>query len=310
MPTVGANQLLIRTRLSLISPGTERAFFLGLPNTSQSYPQSAGYSNIGQVIEVGSQVKGWNVGDRVANTANHVLFAAMDADRCVPAPPDLADEEAVFFNLAAIALQGIRKARLELGESVVVIGAGLIGLLAMQLARLNGGLPVAVIDLDERRLEFARQVGADMTIRADEGLSTAVAILFGEEGVSVVVEATGHPQAILTAFALAKQHGRVILLGSTRGETEQVNFYRDVHKKGLTVIGAHNMTRPQHDSAPGWWTMKADQRVALRLLAARRLTVQPLITHRFSWRKATHAYDLLKQWDLNALGMVLDWREG
>lgn len=308
VPSPKEGQLLLRTRVTLISPGTERAFFLGLPNTSQKYPQHAGYSNIGEVVEIGAKVEGFKVGDRVACAASHASHVVVKAANCLPVPEDTPDEEAVFFNLAAIAMQGVRKARVELGESVVVIGAGLIGLLAMQLAKLNGGLPVISVDKDEGRLAFARQVGADVTLIADESALSSVREVTGADGAAVVIEATGHPEAIPPAFALAGTFGRVILLGSTRGETEKVNFYRDVHKKGLTIIGAHAAMRPRVESSAGWWTTQADQRVALKLLALKRLAVQPLSTHRFKWQDAPQAYALLREWDLRALGMVLDWR--
>ena len=100
----------------------------------------------------------------------------------------------------------------------------------------------------------------------------------------------------------------MVLLGSTRGDTEAVNFYRDVHIKGLTVLGAHESTRPQQDSAPGWWTHQADEDTALRLLASGRLVVDPLSTHRFAWKKAAAAYDTLARWEPGMLGTILDWQ--
>lgn len=309
LPSLGADQLLIRTRTTLISPGTERAFFLGLPNTPGSYPHYPGYSNIGEVVAVGDGVEGWAPGMRVADTAGHAAFVTVRAESCVPVPRDLSDGEAVFFNLTAIAMQGVRKARVELGEPVVVMGAGLIGLLALQLARLNGGLPVISVDTDERRLAFAQAVDADETVTLSDDLNDTIVALCEGESAAVVIEATGHPEAVLTAFSLARPGGRVILLGSTRGETEQVNFYRDVHKKGLTVIGAHNSARPVVESHPGWWIAQDDQRVALRLLALGRLKVRPLITHQFGWHEAPHAYERLKGWDTSTLGMVLNWAE-
>jgi L-iditol 2-dehydrogenase len=307
MPEAIDGGLLIRTRATLISPGTERAFFLGLPNTPQHYPHYPGYSNIGEVVAVAAGVRDWQVGMRVANTAGHAAFVVARADECVPVPAGLVDEEALFFNLAAIALQGVRKARIELGEPVVVIGAGLIGLLALQLAKLNGGLPVISVDTDLQRLEFAHQVQADTTVRVDDKLAATIAELCSAEGATVVIEATGHPEAIQTAFGVAKPGGRIVLLGSTRGETEQVNFYRDVHKKGLTILGAHNSARPKVESYPGWWIAQDDQRVALKLLALGRLAVRPLITHQLAWPQAPQAYERLKQWDTSTLGMVLQW---
>lgn len=307
-PAPGPGQVLIRTRATLISPGTERAFFLGLPNTTQRFPQYPGYNNVGEVAAVGPDVTDWQVGERIATPTRHAAYVLAKATDGVRIPDGLPDERAAFFELGAIALQGVRKARIELGEAVIVIGAGLIGLLAMQLAKVQGAAPVITVDQDEQRLDFAHQAGADAVLMADSQLSAELSRLCGDQGPAVVIEATGHPAAIPTAFDLAGWCGRVILLGSTRGETEQVNFYRDVHKKGLTVIGAHNSARPTHDSRPGWWTRLADQQTAMKLLALDRLVIHPLITHRFTWQQAPQAYDLLKQWNKDALGLVLNWR--
>jgi 2-desacetyl-2-hydroxyethyl bacteriochlorophyllide A dehydrogenase len=307
IPQPGPTQLLIRTRTSLVSPGTERAFFLGLPNTTQTYPQAAGYCNVGEIIGMGDQVSGWQLGERVATQGNHAAYVLADAATTHRVPAALSDEDAPFFNLASIALQGVRKARVELGEPVAVIGAGLIGLMALQLARLQGALPAISIDQDEGRLDYASQSGADALLMADETLVAELGKHTNGEGATVVIEATGHPDAILTALACAKPFGRVVLLGSTRGETDHVNFYRDVHRKGLTLLGAHNNARPRSESSAGFWTQYDDQRVVLELLARGRLNVQPYITHRFSWQDAPQAYEILRGWDRSALGILLDW---
>jgi 2-desacetyl-2-hydroxyethyl bacteriochlorophyllide A dehydrogenase len=307
IPTPGPAQLLIRTRASLISPGTERAFFLGLPNTTQSYPQRAGYCNVGEVVAMGSEVRGWQIGDRVASHGHHAAYILAEAAAAHCLPSALDDDEATFFNLASIALQGVRKARIELGEPVAVIGAGLIGLMALQLARLQGALPAISVDQDEERLDFAGVSGADHLLMANDRLSQELAKHTGGEGAAVVIEATGHPDAILTALACARPFGRVVLLGSTRGKTDHVNFYRDVHKKGLTLIGAHNSARPRSESSHAFWTQYDDQRVALELLARGRLSVEPFITHRFAWKEAPAAYEILRSWSKSALGIILDW---
>ena len=247
MPSAGPGELLIRATVSLISSGTERAFLLGLANTSDNYPQRTGYSHIGEVVQVGAGVEGWAVGDRVASRANHKLFASMPVSNCNQVPHGLTNERAAFFRLTSIAMQGVRKARIELGEPVAVIGCGPVGLLAAQLARLNGGLPVVSIDKDARRLEFAEMLDVDAALPADNELKQALQAHCSGDDPALVIDATGHPEAIPAAFDLARFGGRVVLLASTRGDTEAVNFYRDVHKKGLTVIGAHESTRPRLD---------------------------------------------------------------
>jgi len=302
-----ADEVLVATRASLVSPGTERAFYLALPNTNATYPLYPGYSVVGEVIAAGSSVTRFSVGERVACPVTHSSHVIAKADKCLPLPDGLDESKAVFFNLIAIAMQGVRKARVELGEPVLVLGAGPIGLFAMQLARLSGGLPVLAVDLDETRLGAARAVGVDATILSDDRLLENVQAHTRGEGAAVVIEATGVPALAATAFQLAAVRGRVVLLGSSRGEADGINFYRDVHRKGLTIIGGHEITRPRYENSPGWWTQIDEQRIALDLLARGRIDVAPLITHRFGWQAFAEAYDILADRRTDALGMVIDW---
>ena len=306
-PPPGPGQVLLRALTTLISPGTERAFFLNLANANPEYPYFPGYSFVGEVIALGDDEGSLKPGERVVCRAPHQTFALVDADDCVQAPPELADEEAAFFALLAIALQGLRKARIELGESVVVLGAGLIGILTMRLAQLSGGLPVVGVDLDPRRLELARQIAADETLVNDGDLAGRLRRVLGADGADAVIEATGAPAAVTTAFELAAAGGRVVLLGSARGNTQDVNFYRDVHRKGLLVIGAHESNQPQRDGSPGYWTAQREYALGLELLARGRVRTAPLITHRYNWREFTAAYAQLAAWDKDALGVLIEW---
>jgi threonine dehydrogenase-like Zn-dependent dehydrogenase len=224
-------------------------------------------------------------------------------------PGDLEPARAVFFSLGAIALQGVRKARVELGEPVLVLGLGLIGNLALQMARLNGAVPAIGLDPDAGRREIGRACGADACFDptgADTGAELAAAT--AERGPAVVIEATGSPEVVNEAFARAASQGRVVLLASTRGVTE-TNFYRDVHRKGLTVLGAHANTVPPHDSSPGFWTLRDDTALVLRLLAAGRLRVEPLISEIAPAEEAPRLYEQLGSWRKDALGMLLRWWE-
>jgi len=235
--SLGDNELLVATECSLISPGTERAFLLGLPNAQGRYPSYPGYSNIGVVIDFGRDIDGFNIGDRVVSSKGHTShFVATPDSLLKVTEATLPSEEAVFFNLCTIAMQGVRKAKIELGEPVLVLGGGLIGLFAMQLAKLSGGLPVITADLSHNRLQLAQQVGADYTVNPEaEDLNDQLDGITGGKGLSVVVEATGHPPVVNTAVQLADWHGRVVLLASTRGETERELLPR-CPRKGLDSV--------------------------------------------------------------------------
>ena len=306
-PKPQPRQVLLRALNTLISPGTERAFFLNLENTDPEFPFCPGYSFVGEVIAVGDDVGALKPGERVVRRAAHQSHALVDASACLKAPAHVTDEDAAFFALLAIAMQAVRKARIELGESVAVVGAGVVGILAMRLARLSGGLPVVGIDLDERRLDLAKQVAADEVLISDDRVQDKLSALLGAAGAEVVIELTGAPAAVVTAFQLAATRGRVVLGGSTRGVTSEVNFYRDVHKKGLLVIGGHESTRPQWEDSPGYWTPMREYAVCLDLMARDRVRTAPLITQRYNWREFPTAYARLADWDREVMGMIIEW---
>ncbi len=309
LPPVDDDEVLVATQCTLISPGTERAFLLGLPNAQGRYPARPGYSNIGRIIELGKAVTDCEIGDRVASTQGHTSHFVTAPSRLLKiASEDVPAEEAVFFNLGAIALQGIRKARIELGEATLVLGQGLIGLSALQLSKLSGALPLIAADLTDSRLEISKRIGADHTFNPeDTDFSDQLGDATQGDGPAVVIEATGHPDAISTALAVAGWGARVVLLASTRGETPSVNFYRDVHKKGLILQGAHNSIRPRQESSPNFWTLEADSRLLLSLIAQKRFNVIPLISHRVPGEDAAKAYQLLMAWNPDLLGVVLQW---
>ena len=309
LPPLGDDEVLVATECTLISPGTERAFLLGLPNAQGRYPSRPGYSNIGTVIEAGKAVTNCKVGERVASTQGHTSHFIASPNRLLKvASVDVPAEEAVFFNLGAIALQGIRKARIELGEAALVLGQGLIGLLSIQLSKLSGAMPLIAADLTDSRLEISNGMGADYTLNPEDAdFSEQLSDATKGNGPSVVIEATGHPDAVSTALDAAGWGARVVLLASTRGETPNVNFYRDVHKKGLIIYGAHNAIRPRQESSPNFWTLEDDSLLLLSLIAQRRFNVAPLISHRVRGEDAPKAYQLLMEWNPGLLGVILQW---
>ena len=217
------------------------------------------------------------------------------------------DEEATFFQLLAIALQAVRKTRLEVGEGSAVIGAGLVGLLALQVCRTAGALPVIAVDSVRGRLKRAERLGADVSLEVGQSDSFAHSAGAQMEGVPVVIEATGNPAALETACQIAGFGGRLALLGSSRGATESFDFYKQVHKRGLTLIGAHISTTYRLAAAPGWWTQIEEQRTALRLIQSGRVEVESLITHRYAFQNIHAAYKRLSAWDPDAIGIVIDW---
>lgn len=307
----GRDEVLLRAHCSLISPGTERAFLLGLENAQGNFPSYPGYNFVGSVAAFGSDSppEGWRPGQRVACAAGHASHAVISLERCVTIPDGVEYEDAAFFNMCGIALQGVRKGRIELGDSVAVLGLGLVGQLTCRLAKLSGGLPVIGLDPVASRRARMLQGGGDAALDPSdpEGCAEALSRLCPKGQPAVVIDATGHPEAIPSAFQLCAPFGRVVLLGSTRGETQRVNFYRDVHKKGLTVIGAHNSARPSSQSSRDFWTWRDDCELVLRMMGQARLDLSPLVSHRYPARDAEKAYERLMAWDEEFMGVILTW---
>lgn len=301
-------EVTVETACTLISPGTETAFLLALPNTSKRFPKYPGYSNTGVVAFTGSESSTVMVGDRVVSRKSHASHVTVDETNLLKIPEDLSFEEASFFALGSISLQAVRKVHIEIGESVVVLGQGLVGNLALQLARLSGGMPLIGVDMFDYRLKISKTCGADYALNPNRtDLVEEIMDATDGKGADVVIEATGNPKAILTALKLAGRYGRVVLLGSTRG-TSEVNFYSEVHKKGVVIIGAHESIRPRYESSHGWWTQMDDSLLVLKLLSKGLLKVKELITAKMSYEEAAKAYDRLINSKEDTLGIILQWR--
>ncbi len=287
----------------MMSPGTERAQILSLPNANRKFPFQPGYCAAGIVEKIGSEVTAFKVGDRVACSIGHRSIGNVDESWAVKIPDDVSFERGLFVRLGQIAMQGVRKARIELGENVMVIGLGVIGLLALQLASISGADDVIGMDLLENRLDIAKKCGATFTLNpALEGWKEKLSLK-----PQVVIESTGAPAAMNTALAAVRKFGRVILLGSTRGVCT-VDFYSDVHCKGVNIIGAHTYhSVPPNDSYPGNWTWKDDSECFMKLLNKKKLKIDELITDTCKWQDIENVYKRLLEWDADLIGVIINW---
>lgn len=312
VPAPTPDTVLLETECSVLSAGTEKAWFLAQPNTSGTFPQYPGYSAAGRVLDAGANVREFHPGDRVvayhsahaSHTVKHPRDLVRIEDDTVPAA------EAAFTIIAAMSLQGVRKARIELGETVLVMGQGLLGLFATQLARLSGGLPTIALDLDEKRRQLALELGADHALSPlADGFSESFRALTDGNGADAIIEVTGAASAMNLALECAAWQGRVVALGCSREKADGVDFYQQVHKPGVAIIGAHNFVRPAHDSSPGHWTMRDDLRALLRMIAAGRLHVRPMISEQVSPEQAPNVYRRLAGTDCPPLGTVFAWQD-
>ncbi|MDQ3776850.1 MAG: bi-domain-containing oxidoreductase [Pseudomonadota bacterium] len=259
-PSSKPGQLLIRTRRSLISAGTERMVVeFGKANLIEKARQQPdkvrmvldkiktdgllptleavrnklgqslplGYCNAGVVIEVGVGVTSFAVGNRVVSNGKHAEVVSVPVNLCARIPDSVNDEEAAFTVIGAIALQGIRLAQPALGEAFVVSGLGLIGLLAVQLLRAQG-CRVLGLDYDPVRLEIARRFGAETVDlgRGEDPIAAAMALSRGRgiDGV-LITASTRSSEPVTQGARMCRKRGRIVLVGVTGLELSRADFY-------------------------------------------------------------------------------------
>jgi len=306
------NRVLLKTECTLISPGTEYACLCGTGSSGTKFPMTLGYSAVARVVKVGEQVHSLCVGDRcLCYHSSHRNYQLMPACNLVRIEDEkLPAEEAVFCVVGCMGFQGVRRCKPELGESLMVMGLGLLGQFAVQTARLSGCHPVIGLDYNEKRRSLALELGADAVFSPDEpGLKDKISGMTGGRGCDSVIEVTGNPQAVVQGLGLTARFGRFALVGCNRTPTENIDFYNLVHRPGITVLGAHNMARPQNERRPGVWTMPEDMEVLLRFLSVGRLKSRPLLTRVASPAEASEIYERIYARDLDLLGVVFDWRQ-
>ena len=323
IPEIRKDQVLVEYDYSAISAGTELANYIHLPNTQRDYPKYPGYSACGRVIEKGSDVSALNIGDRVVinwgGHASHVVRSPEDAITSVSRRPTfkglvkIEDDtiepvEAAFTHIASFPLLGVRKLGISIGESVMVAGCGILGLIAIQFAKLSGAYPVMAIDFSSERRELAKKLGADLVFDpADPDVVEKIKTATRGNGANAVVEVTGNAKALAQALEYVAWEGRIALLGCTRVSDITIDYYKYVHSRGITLIGAHTFARPKLDNTRTAWCEQSDYRVILDLLAAGRITFKPFISKIVSPADAGKIYHLLATEKNPPLGVVFDW---
>ena len=306
--------VVARSLCSLVSPGTELAIFTGthigftLPQPPfPMMPHRPGYAMMGEVQALGTAVQGLRVGQRVLMEAGHGTFALADTrtHAVVHIPDGVPDEAAPLARMAGIAFTALRLAPPELGECVVVLGLGLVGLLAGQLYRLAGARPVLGVDRLAPRLHLAEQMGIHPVDVSREEIPAALGRALGGRGADVVVEATGNPALVAPALEAARRGGAVVLLGSTRG-TVALDVYSLVHRKALRLLGGHETALP-FDGGHEWPRLR-NMVLALDLMADGDLEIEGLVTHELDMDRALTAHALLRDQPESHLGVVINWR--
>ena len=309
VPELPADGVAVRTRVSLISSGTETICYRGEsdPGTHWHYwvryPFYPGYSNVGVIEQAGAAVTGFAPGERVFSTSGHHQVAVAQGVP-VKIPDAVSDESAAWSKLAAIAQTGVRRARLAMGATVVIIGLGPLGQLLSQYVRVMGAENILVIDPLPGRLEVARAHGA-----TDEFAGSAAdALPFVEahtRGVraDVVFDATGHPAVLPLALPLAKRFGLVMLIGDAPNPSRQV-LTSDLITRQLAIRGTHNENLPGDQAE---WSPARQIELFYRYLLRGQMKVDDLLTARHAPAEAPAVYARLLQDRRASLGVLFDW---
>ena len=309
------DHVLVKTDYSAVSAGTECAWISGNSNNpGQTFPFYPGYSAVGHVVRVGGNVKDFAVGDRViVPWHGHRSHIIAPAARIWDGVHKIADgriglKEASLVHIASFPMLGVRKLKIQQGESVMIAGLGILGQIALQAARFSGAVPLLACDFSPERRALALKMGADAVFDPREpDFVEKVRAAAGGGGVNAVVEVTGKAAALRQALKYTAQMGRISLLGCTRVPDCPIDFYRDVHLPGITLIGAHTQNRPWCDSRPGEWTEHDDYETVLKLLAGKRFDFAPLISRVASPADCGEIYDTLLHAGNPPLGIVYDW---
>lgn len=275
-----------------------------------------GYCNVGVVTDVGEDAAPFRVGDRVASNGPHAQTVAVPRNLCARVPEGVSDDQAAFTVLASIGLQGVRLAEPTLGESVVVIGLGLIGLLTVQILRANG-CRVIGIDPDASRSELARRFGATaVELGNNEDPLAAVERFTRGRGADAVLitAATKSDEPVAQAAAMCRKRGRIVLVGVAGLKLNRADFYEKELSFQVSCSYGPGRYDPRYeeqgqDYPVGFvrWTEQRNFEAVLDMLDAGTLDVGPLITHRFDLDDAERAYDMLAAGDEPCLGVLLDY---
>jgi predicted dehydrogenase len=336
VPSPQAGEVLVRTAVSLVSAGTERMLVEfgekslidkararpdlvrqmldkarreGFLSTLEAafnrldQPMVLGYSSAGTIVGLGEGVSGYSIGERVAcaggGFAVHAEYATIPCNLLAPLPDTVSDEAAAFTTLGAIAMHGFRLTNVQLGERVAIIGLGLVGLLAVEIANA-AGCAVLGVDIDPDRVALAQQLGATAVLRAG-AIEAAQAFSrgYGCDAVLICADSASNDPVELAA-TIARDRATVVATGAVNLHLPRKPYY----EKELTFINSRSYGPGRYDPVYeeqgrdypiGYvrWTEGRNLQSFVDLLARRQIDVAPLISHRFPIVQAPEAYSLI-----------------
>jgi predicted dehydrogenase/threonine dehydrogenase-like Zn-dependent dehydrogenase len=352
MPSCSPGSVLVANRASLISSGTERGMLalarknlvgkaLARPDllrlaldkaqregywktfreltARMDTPTPLGYSCAGVVVETGRRVERFRLGDRAAcigaGCASHAEIVCVPQNLCFPIPDELDFADAAFGMLGAIALHGVRCAECSLGNSVLVIGLGLLGLLAAQLLRASGCHAFGV-DLDPAKVALARRLQVEGAFSGSEPWQEAVKTLTRGRGVDAVVVTAASDEAgpLQAALDAVRLRGTIVLVGTGKIDLPRQTMWEKEVRFLVSRASGPGALDPSYEAAGidypvayVRWTQGRNVEEFLNLVAQGRVATKPLITHRFAIDRALEAYELIAKGGDGAVAVLLEY---
>ncbi len=296
-----ADEVIVRLKYSTVSAGTERANLVGDKNVSPAmpegaikFPRASGYSSSGTVVCVGERVTTLKPGDTVScSWSKHTRYCKLKETKVHKIDDSIDMMSAAMVHIATFPLAAIRKCRIEVGESVLVMGFGVLGMVALELLKAVGAAPIIVADPSSEKRELALKSGADYVFDPFKEDFAKNVREVTDGGAAAALEITGYGSGLDLALDCMARFGRIALLGCTRSSDFSIDYYRKVHGPGITLIGAHTMARPKQESHGGWWTENDDITAVLRLIKYRGLDIGSLVTEIYSPTEAPEVYSRL-----------------
>lgn len=310
----GPGEVLCAAEKSLISIGTETYCLRGVfdPGTNWEewvqFPFRPGYSMVARVIAAGKGVSGLKEGDRVAAWVPHQQLFNAQSEQLHRVPEAVSDENATWMCLATTTQLAVRRAEHTLGETVGVVGLGMLGQLVIQYLVLSGARKIVAIDPGQSRLDMAKTHGATHTLALDvRDARTTIQEITDGKMLDVVYDITGHPAVLASCVQLVRKLGRVILLGDCPTPSQQC-LGPGVVNNSIAILGIHGTMTPTQASEFNPWTRREIVALFFDYLMQGRMGVSDLITHRYSPVDAPEVYAGLMRDRSSAIGVIFDWR--
>jgi len=312
------DQVLVRTDVSQISTGTELSMLV--PSDSEpdsawvtkrsNFPVYPGYSNSGTIVAVGADVDPSYVGKHVCTGAPHVKYYAAALKNCIFMADNVDQEESIFASLAGVCLASIRVSEILPGDTVVVYGAGIVGQLTARFAKVAGALKVFVVDLSEYRLNLLPDDPSFIKVNPSEIADVPAFIKEHNDGAlaRVVFETTGNQHVIPSELKCVTKCGKLIITSSPKGKS-MIDF-DFVSVMGITIIGAHNWSaHPPVATPQNPWSVASERPYFIKMLEMEQISVKNLVSHRFNYKDAADAYNMLIADRGSAMAAHLIWED-